>query len=261
LFEASLTVLVLLFLAALIAGFIDSIAGGGGLITIPAMLIAGVPPLQALGTNKFQGIFGVASATISYARGGRVDPRTQWPMALMAFAGGALGAGVATIMPGDALRIVLPFLLASIGLYFAFKSGLDDSDRHQRMSRLMFTAAIVPAIGFYDGLFGPGTGSFYMLGFVTLGGFGLLKATAHTKLLNLSANTGAFVIFLLGGVILWKVGIAMGLGQFLGAQAGSRLAMRNGARIIRPLLAVSSLAMAIKVFFDPANPVYMWLMG
>ncbi|AJY48316.1 membrane protein [Martelella endophytica] len=249
----------ILFFVAFAAGFVDSIAGGGGLITIPALLIVGVPPLQALGTNKLQGIFGAASATISYVRGGRVDPRTQWPMALLALIGGALGAVAASLVPGEALRALLPFLLAGIGLYFALRSGLDDSDRHQRMSTVLFAAVIVPAIGFYDGLFGPGTGSFFMLAFVTLGGLGLLKATARTKFLNLSSNVGAFVIFLAGGAILWKLGLVMGVGQFLGAQAGSKVAMRNGAKIIRPLLALSSLAMAAKVFFDPANPLYRWL--
>ena len=259
-FELTLQLLLILFVVAFVAGFVDSIAGGAGLITIPALLIAGVPPLQTLGTNKLQGIFGATSATISYARGGRVDPKTQWPMALLSAVGGALGAVLASVVPGDVLRIILPFLLGAIGIYFALRRGLDDSDRTERLSTPIFAAVIVPSIGFYDGLFGPGTGSFFMLAFVTLGGLGMLKATARTKLLNLSSNIGAFAIFMAGGVILWKLGLVMGVGQFLGAQAGSHLAMKNGARIIRPLLAVSSLAMAAKVFFDPANPVYRWLM-
>ncbi|WP_180901907.1 TSUP family transporter [Martelella soudanensis] len=259
-FESSIELLLILFAAAYIAGFVDSIAGGGGLITIPVLLIAGVPPLQALGTNKLQGIFGAASATISYTRAGRVDPRTQWPMALLAVAGGALGALVATMISGDALRAALPFLLVAIGLYFALRTGLDDSDRHERLSAPLFAALIVPAIGFYDGVFGPGTGSFFMIAFVTLGGLGMLKATAHTKFLNLSTNIGAFAVFLFGGAILWKVGLIMGVGQFLGARTGSNLAMKNGAKIIRPLLILSCMAMAVKVFFDENNPVYQWLM-
>nr|WP_272211336.1 TSUP family transporter [Marinicella sp. W31]MDC2877223.1 TSUP family transporter [Marinicella sp. W31] len=259
-FEASPDLLLILFAAAFVAGFVDSIAGGAGLITIPVMLIAGIPPLQTLGTNKLQGIFGAASATISYARGGRVAPRTQWPMALLAFAGGAAGAVLATIISGDILLAALPVLLVGIGLYFALRSGLDDTDRLQRLSVPFFTAVIVPAIGFYDGLFGPGTGSFFMIAFVTLGGLGMLKATARTKLLNLSSNLGAFVVFVAGGAILWKIGLIMGVGQFIGAQTGSRLAMRRGAKIIRPLLAISSLAMAAKVFFDEKNPLYQLIM-
>ncbi|MCD1636683.1 TSUP family transporter [Martelella mediterranea] len=259
-FEASIELLLILFAAAYVAGFVDSIAGGGGLITIPVLLISGVPPLQALGTNKLQGMFGAASATISYARAGRVEPMKQWPMALIAIAGGALGALVATLISGDALRAALPFLLVAIGLYFALRSGLDDSDREKRLSAPLFAALVVPVIGFYDGLFGPGTGSFFMIAFVTLGGFGMLKATAHTKFLNLSTNIGAFAVFMFGGAILWKVGLVMGLGQFLGARTGSNLAMKNGAKIIRPLLVLSCMAMAVKVFLDEKNQTYQWLM-
>ena len=249
----------LLFAAAFFAGFVDSIAGGGGLITVPAMLIAGIPPLQTLGTNKVQSIFGAASATLAYARKGHVHLRSQLPMALMAVVGGALGAALATVLPGDTLRALLPFLLIAIALYFALKPNLGDVERHQRLSRLAFGLTLVPLIGFYDGAFGPGTGSFLMLSFVTLAGFGLLKATAHTKLLNFGSNLGALLVFVFYGVILWKIGLLMGFGQFLGAQAGSRLAMRSGARIIKPLLVTVCLAFAIKLVSDPANPVRIWL--
>jgi uncharacterized protein len=257
--DITLHLLGLLFLAAFFAGFVDSIAGGGGLITIPAMLIAGIPPLQTLGTNKLQGLFGSGSATIAYARRGHVNLREQLPMAGMSAAGSVLGAIAATFIPGDVMRAFLPFILVAVALYFGLKPNMDDIDRHARMRPFVFGLTFVPVIGFYDGMFGPGTGSFFMLAFVTLAGFGLLKATAHTKLLNFASNVGAFLVFLISGVILWKVGILMGLGQFLGAQAGSRLAMRNGAKIIKPLLVITCLILAIKLLSDPANPVRMWL--
>lgn len=251
--------LIFLFIAAFIAGFIDSIAGGGGLITIPAMLIAGLPPLQTLGTNKLQSMFGAASATIAYARKGHVELKRQLPMAALSALGGALGAMLATVVPGDVLRALMPFLLVAIAAYFALKPNLSDVDRHQRMTPFLFGLTLVPLIGFYDGVFGPGTGSFFMLAFVSLAGFGMLKATAHTKLLNLASNVGAFLVFVVSGVVLWKVGLVMGLGQFLGAQAGSRLAMKNGARLIKPLLIVTCVALAAKLLTDPANPVRVWL--
>ncbi len=257
--DITLHLLLLLFAAAFFAGFVDSIAGGGGLITVPAMLIAGIPPLQTLGTNKVQSIFGAGSATLAYARKGHVQLREQLPMALMAVCGGALGAALATIMPGQVLGIVMPFLLIAIALYFAFKPNLGDVEKHRRMSPTVFGLTFVPLIGFYDGAFGPGTGSFLMLSFVTLAGFGLLKATAHTKLLNFGSNLGGLIVFASYGVTLWKVGLIMGLGQFLGAQAGSRLAMRNGAKIIKPLLVVVCIAFAIRLIADPANPVRVWL--
>jgi uncharacterized membrane protein YfcA len=232
--------LVLLFAAAFIAGFIDSIAGGGGLITIPAMLIVGIPPLESLATNKLQGQFGVASATFAYARRGHVDLRKQFPMAAAAVVGGVLGALLALVVPAHYLAAAIPFLLVGIGLFF-------------------FGLIVVPLIGLYDGVFGPGAGSFYMLAFVLLGGFGLLKATAHTKLLNLGSNFGSFLVFAVSGSIMWKVGLIMGAGQVLGAQIGSRVAMQSGAKVIKPLLVISCLALATKLLSDPSHPVRIWL--
>ncbi len=171
------------------------------------------------------------------------------------FGGGSIvGALLATQVPGDLLRAALPLLLIAIALYFGLKPRIGDEDRARRISPLAFSLTLVPLIGFYDGVFGPGTGSFFMLGFVTLAGFGILKATAHTKLLNFGSNLGAFAVFSLAGVVLWKVGIIMGVGQFLGAQLGSRLAMRIGSRMIKPLLVISSIALAIRLLADPANP-------
>jgi uncharacterized membrane protein YfcA len=257
--EITLHLIALLFLAAFVAGFIDSIAGGGGMITVPAMLIAGFSPLVTLGTNKLQSLFGSGSATLAYARGGHVSLRSQLPMAVMSALGSAIGAVATTYIPGYVLQAMMPLLLIAIALYFGFKPSMSDVDQHHRMTPFLFGLTIVPLIGFYDGVFGPGTGSFFMLAFVTLAGFGLLKATAHTKMLNFASNIGAFSVFAFSGVILWKVGLAMGVGQFLGAQAGSRLAMKNGAKIIRPLLVITCIALAIKLLADPANPVRIWL--
>ncbi len=259
--ELSLHLLTVLFFAALFAGFIDSIAGGGGLITVPVLMLAGFTPIQSLGTNKLQALFGSASATLGYARAGQVDLRSQLPMAIMSAGGAVLGALLATVLPGDWLQIAMPIMLIAIAVYFAFKRGLNDQDRRARMTPFLFTLTFVPLIGCYDGLFGPGTGSFFMLGFVSLAGFGLLKATAHTKMLNFASNIGSFLVFLASGVIFWKPGLVMGVGQFLGAQIGSRLAVKGGAKIIRPLLVITCIGLAIKLLADPANPVRMWVMG
>jgi uncharacterized membrane protein YfcA len=254
-------ILLLLVLAAFVAGFIDSIAGGGGLITVPALLLAGFGPVEALGTNKLQGLFGAGSAAIAYAAKGHVDLRTQLPSAALACAGGGIGALLATVLPGDLLRIVMPFMLVAIALYFAFKPNMDDIDRSRRLSPFLFALVVVPLIGLYDGVFGPGTGSFFMLAFVALAGYGVLKATAHTKLLNFASNIGGFAIFALAGVVALKVGLLMGLAQFAGARLGATLAMRSGARLIKPLLVVTCVALAIRLLADPANPVHVWVMG
>ena len=257
--DIALHVLILLFFAAFLAGFIDSIAGGGGMITIPAMLLAGIPPLETLGTNKLQSLFGSGSATLAYARAGHVQLREQLPMAAVAALGSVFGAVLATVVPGDGLKAIMPFLLVAIAAYFGLKPNIGDIDQHRRMSVFLFTVTVVPAIGFYDGVFGPGTGSFFMLAFVTLAGFGVLKATAHTKLLNFGSNVGAFAVFLAYGVVLWKVGFVMGAGQFLGAQAGSRVAMKAGVKVIKPLLVITSIALAIRLMADPNHPVRVWL--
>lgn len=250
-----------LVVAAFLAGFVDSIAGGGGLITVPSLLIAGLDPVGALATNKLQGLFSTGSATIAYASKGHVDLRSQAPMAVMAFCGAVLGAFVATVVPDDLLNALLPVLLIAVAVYFLFKRRLDDTDRARRISAFAFGLTFVPLIGFYDGAFGPGAGSFYMLAFVSLAGFGVLRATAHTKLLNFSSNLGGFLAFAFVGVVHWQVGLMMGLASFAGARVGAGLAMRNGARLIRPRLVVVCVALAVKLLADPANPLRLWIAG
>lgn len=250
---------VLLIIAGFAAGFIDSIAGGGGLITVPALLLAGLSPVESLGTNKLQSLFGSTSATIAYAQKGHVNLKKQLPSAFMSFLGAVAGALLAGFLPGDLLRAFLPVLLITIALYFALKPNMGDIDRAHRMTPFLFGLAIVPLIGFYDGVFGPGAGSFFMLSFVSLAGYGLLKATAHTKLLNLASNLGGFTTFAFLGVINWKVGLCMGVAQFIGARVGAGLAMKNGAKIIKPLLVIVCLALAIKLLLDPSNPIRLWL--
>lgn len=249
-FELTLDLALMLIAAAFAAGFVDSIAGGGGLITVPVLMLAGMPPAQALATNKVQGVFGAATAAISYATSGLVDLRQQWGMALIALAGGATGAALVSHLPTQALRLGLPVVLIGIAAFFALRPGLDDNDRHSRLPPALFAGTVVPLIGFYDGLVGPGTGAFFMIGFVALAGFGVLKATAQTKLLNFASNLGGLGAFALAGAPAWEIGLAMGAAQIAGAALGARLAMRVGARIIKPLLVVTSTALALRLIWQ-----------
>ncbi len=249
-FELAPDLIALLIAAAFAAGFIDSIAGGGGLITVPALMLAGLPPTQALATNKVQGAFGAATAAISYARRGLVNPRRQIGAAAIAFLAGISGALLVSYIPTEALRYILPVLLIAIAVFFALKPGLGDTDRASRMPPALFTATIVPLVGFYDGLLGPGAGAFYMLGFVMLAGYGVLKATAHTKLLNFASNLGGLTAFALIAQPLWLLGLTMALAQIAGAMLGSRLAMRIGARVIKPLLVITSSALALRLIWQ-----------
>lgn len=249
-FEVAGEVLALLVLAAFCAGFVDSIAGGGGLITIPALLLAGAPPVTALATNKVQGVFGAASAAVHYARAGQVDLRQVALPAAGAFAAAALGATFASWLPEEAIRAGLPVLLIAIAGYFAFRRGLGDADRAARIGPRALWAGVVPAVGFYDGLVGPGTGSFYMIALVALGGFGVLRATAQTKVLNFASNLGGLGAFALVAAPWWWVGLAMGAAQVAGAQLGARLAVRAGARVIRPVLVATSTALALRLIWE-----------
>ena len=236
--------------AAFAAGFVDAIAGGGGLITLPALLLAGASPLEALSTNKVQGSFGAATAALAYARAGHVNLRRQIGAAALAFGCGAAGAALAGMVPTGWLRLALPVILIGIAAFFALKPGLSDDDSAARLTPAAFTVFVVPLIAGYDGLIGPGAGSFYMIGFVALAGYGVLKATAHTKLLNFASNLGGLLTFAVYGAPWWGVGLAMGAAQIAGARIGARTAMRIGARAIKPLLVITSTALALRLIWQ-----------
>jgi hypothetical protein len=239
-----------LVLAAFAAGVIDAIAGGGGLVTVPALLLAGLSPVEALATNKLQGTFGAGTAALSYARAGQVRLRAQVPMAAIAALAGAGGAAAAHLVPAEAMRLAMPLVLIAVAAYFAFKPALGDEARAERLSPPAFALTVVPLVAGYDGLFGPGTGSFFMLGFVMLAGHGVLRATAHTKLLNFASNLGALLLFAGSGSVLWGLGLAMAAGQVAGAALGARAALRVGARLIRPLLVGVSLLLALRLIWQ-----------
>ncbi|NPD14053.1 TSUP family transporter [Xinfangfangia sp. D13-10-4-6] len=249
-FGLAMDIVLLLMLAAFIGGFIDSIAGGGGLITVPALLLAGLPPVEALATNKLQGSFGSGTAALTYARAGHVNPAAQLPMAAISALAAGAGAMIAHLLSAELLRIIMPVVLIAVAAFFAFRKGLSDNDRVQRMKPAVFALTVVPLVAAYDGFFGPGTGSFFMMGFVLLAGYGILKATAHTKMLNFASNLGSLAVFIPTGSVLWMVGFAMALTQTLGAWLGAKLAMRIGAGLIRPILVITSTAMALRLIWQ-----------
>lgn len=249
-FEVAPQLATLLVGAGFLAGLVDSIAGGGGLITVPALLLAGASPLQALATNKLQGSFGAGTALLTYARAGQVRPQDQIGVAAISALSGAAGALIAHAVPVAVLRLIMPVVLIGIAGFFALKPGLTDQARAQRIRPALFTVTVVPLIAAYDGVFGPGTGSFFMLAFVMLAGYGVLKATAHTKMLNFASNLGSLAVFATTGATWWAVGLAMGAAQILGARIGAKLALRVGARVIKPLLVLTSTSMALRLLWQ-----------
>lgn len=249
--------LLILFAVGVVAGFVDSIAGGGGLLTIPALLWAGLSPAQALATNKLQSSFGSFSATLKFTRSGEVQPREMVAMIVCTFLGSAAGATLVQLLDSDFLRHVIPILLITIAGYVLLSPRIGEEDARQRIAKRTFALTAGIGIGFYDGFFGPGTGTFFALAFVTLLGFNLRKATAHTKVLNFTSNIAALLFFLIGGHIQWVIGIVMGVGQYFGAWLGAHMVIRNGSRIVRPMLVVASVAITARLLWsDPDNILF-----
>jgi uncharacterized protein len=239
------TTLALLAGVGLVAGFVDSIAGGGGLLALPSLLLAGLDPVSALATNKLQGSFGTASATHAFWKKGLLKPSEHVGEIIAVFAGAALGVLAVSYVPTQLLQSAMPVLLAIVAGYFALSPKLAVG----KFPIAVFSFLMAPLLGFYDGVFGPGTGSFFMLALVGFFGLGVVEATGRTKLLNFTSNIASLLMFMLGGKIVWVVGLCMGVAQIAGAQLGARLAIANGARVIRPLLVLVCIAMAVRLWW------------
>ena len=234
---------------AVLTGFIDSIAGGGGLIMMPALLFAGVPPINALATNKLQSVFGTGVALRTYWRSGLVEWRPNRLSVALVFAGAMLGSLLVQAIDTKVLNLVIPFLLVAVALYVLVSPRMSDEDAHHRVSARGY-GSVAGAIGAYDGFFGPGTGTFFTTSLVALRGYGLTKATALTKLFNFTSNVAAVMLFALGGKIWWLLGFSMAAGAMLGGWLGSHTAMRYGAAVIRPLLVVISLGLTARLLWS-----------
>jgi uncharacterized membrane protein YfcA len=243
-----------LALVGFIAGMIDSIAGGGGLLTLPALLAAGLSPVSALATNKLQSTFGTGGAFLAFARKGHVEFGRFAGATLTAFLGAALGAFAVQQVDPSFLAGLVPILLVAIAIYFLAAPNAGTVARHSRIGRTGLLA-MTAAIGFYDGFFGPGTGTFLTTMLIALNGLALLPAMANARLLNFATNLAALATMILGGKVVWLAGLAMAGSSIAGNQLGAHVAMRFGGRGVRPLLVVMSLALTIKLLSEPANPL------
>jgi len=243
------TLLILVAVAGM-AGLIDAIAGGGGLLALPALLWAGLPPVQALATNKLQGSFGTLTASFNFVRRGEIDvARLRIPI-LLTFLGSASGTLAVQRLGSTLLDQIVPLLLIAFALYFLFSPRIGDQDAQHRIGHGLFGLLIGFSVGFYDGFFGPGTGSFFAAAFVLLLGYNLRRATAGTKILNFTSNIASLIFFALAGEVIWQVGLPMGLAQMVGAWIGSHLVIRHGTRLIRPLLVIVSLAISLRLLLS-----------
>jgi uncharacterized membrane protein YfcA len=238
-------ILAVLFFGGLLAGFVDSIAGGGGLIALPVLLSAGLPPSLALGTNKFQGSFGTLSASYNFIRKGKVDLKKSWVGIVFTLVGAGAGAGLIQHLDPSFLKNLIPIMLMVVFVYTLLNKQLGFKRREARMPQQGFFILFGLGLGFYDGFFGPGTGSFWTAALLVLLGYDMTRAAGTTRIMNFTSNIVALGIFIAGDNVLYQAGICMAVGQIIGARLGSGLAIRNGARFIRPIfLAVVFMTIA-----------------
>ncbi len=224
-----------LFTVGLVAGLVDSVAGGGGLITVPALLNLGLPVPLALGTNKFQSSFGSVSASRHFVRQKVVDLRACIWGIVATLVGAVAGAFTVQRLSADALGRVIPWLLAAILLYMICKPELGRETRPARMERTPFFLLFGLALGFYDGFFGPGTGSFWAVALLLVRGENFTQATGTTKVMNATSNLASLALFAAAGLIHFGAGLAMAGGQLIGGRLGAGLVVTRGARLVRPL--------------------------
>jgi uncharacterized protein len=252
--DPTATVLVLLGLAALAAGFVDAVVGGGGLIQLPALLV-GLPhatPLQILATNKLASICGTTVSSATYYRRIRPDPRTFLPMMVLAFAGSFCGALVASQIPRAAFEPIVLVVLVVVGAYVLLRPQLGEATslRYAGHRHLAAALAVGFVIGFYDGALGPGTGSFLVFALVGLLGYSFLEASAKARLANWATNLGALALFVPQGGVLWQVGLVMGACNLTGSYVGARVAVARGARFVRAFFIVVVSAFVVRIGGD-----------
>ena len=240
---------IFLFVLAFFAGLISSIAGSGGLLTLPALLWFGLPPLNALATNKVQSSLGTLSSAWNFFRQGHLDIKPLYRSLVMAILGSVAGTCLVQSLNGTTLSRLIPFLLLGIALYFLVSPKVSSADSHEKISRQWFACTVALGMGLYGGFFGPGMGTIMPFLFVWLLGHNLVKATAETKLMILAVNGSSALIFVFSGYVIWQLAIGMSIAQILGARLGSNLVMIRGANFVQPIITWVAIVMAIQLLF------------
>jgi uncharacterized membrane protein YfcA len=249
--ELSLATGLFLLSASFLAGFVDSIAGGGGIVQLPALLIGlpNSPAAEVLGTNKLSAVFGTTTAAALYRKQIKPDPKVLIGMAIPAFFGSAAGALLASRIPTSSMRPMILVLLIAVAIYTWLKPDLGKLEnlRHVPKQRIQIGAIAGAVIGFYDGIFGPGTGSFLMLILVATLGYAFITASAIAKVVNVATNVGALIVFGINGAVIWQIGIIMGFANITGAIIGSRLAIKGGSTLVRKVFLLVTIVLIVRV--------------
>lgn len=249
--EIALNTQIMLVGVAFFAGLISSIAGSGGILTLPALLWAGLPPLNALATNKVQSSLGTLSSAWNFFSKGHLDIKPLLGSVLMAILGSVAGTFLVQSLDGATLTKLIPFLLLAIALYFLLSPKVSEADHPQKISQRWFACTAALGMGFYGGFFGPGMGSIMPFLFVWLLGHNLVVATAETKLMILAVNGTSALIFVFSGYVIWQLAIAMSVAQVIGARLGSNLVMKRGSGLVQPVITVITVLVALKLLFFP----------
>lgn len=246
------TTIVLLCIAGFAAAFVDSIAGGGGLISLPALLAAGVPTHFALGTNKFSSTSASFTSSIKYATSGKVNFKFLRYLLPFSLVGSALGVKTALMIDSRYLKPLVLVLVLTVCIYSLFAKNMGKEDKFKGLNRNNITLGIILAftMGFYDGFFGPGTGSFLIFGLINIFGFDFINAGGNARVLNFASNLSALVLFALSGKVNYLYGIPVAIVMIFGARLGTIFAIKKGAKFIKPIFITMSLAVAGKMFLE-----------
>ncbi|GAA0100395.1 MULTISPECIES: sulfite exporter TauE/SafE family protein [Paraclostridium] len=241
-----------LCLGGFLAAFVDSIAGGGGLISMPVLLMAGLPAHLALGTNKFAGAFGCFSSAYKYSKSGKTNIELLKKLIPFTILGCLLGVKCVLSISENILNILVFLMILIVALYTYLKKDLGKEDKFENLSKENIKKGIIMAfaLGFYDGFFGPGTGTFLTFAFIKIYGFDFLHASANTKILNFTSNFTALILFMFSGQILYKVAIFYAISMVLGGYIGAKVAINKGSQLIKPIFLFMAVAVAIKLLYQ-----------
>jgi len=238
--------------AGFIASAVDSMAGGGGLISLPAVLAAGVPPHFALGTNKFASSFSSFTSTTVFVKSGKVHIPIMKYLIPCTLLGAIIGVRTVLSINQKYLEIMMLSLIFSVAIYTVMKKDFGHEDKFEGLTRknIIYGCIFAFSLGFYDGFFGPGAGSFLIFLFISVYGFDFTIASGNSKVLNFISNITSLVMFAMNGKIMYRIGIPMALFMILGAQVGSRIAIKNGAKVIKPIFVAIAFALTIKMLYN-----------
>ncbi|MBS6507386.1 MAG: TSUP family transporter [Paraclostridium bifermentans] len=241
-----------LCLGGFLAAFVDSIAGGGGLISMPVLLMAGLPAHLALGTNKFAGAFGCFSSAYKYSKSGKSNIELLKKLIPFTILGCLLGVKCVLSISENILNILVFLMILIVALYTYLKKDLGKEDKFENLSKENIKKGIIMAfaLGFYDGFFGPGTGTFLTFAFIKIYGFDFLHASANTKILNFTSNFTALILFMFSGQILYKIAIFYAISMVLGGYIGAKVAINKGSQLIKPIFLFMAVAVAIKLLYQ-----------